>query len=181
MLLRELGFGVTFVSVEGLNADPGLLDGLDALFASIPLEWAALTPDAQQALRTWVTGGGGVVAAGAAHLPFVEAALLPAMGWVEPNVNANGVVAVTNRVDSPVMPGRAAEGASFGYPPSWFLASFPEFSVEQRYAAGDTVLLGGTGRPRSRVWTVPSTPRPRPPVVRSRWPGPWATERRASC
>ena len=143
VLLRDLGFDVTFVSVDGLNADPAQLGGLDALFLTFPLDWAALTDAAQQALRGWVRGGGGVVAAGAAHLPFVDAGLLPAMGWVEPNVNANGVVAVTNRDDSPVMPGRAVEGASFGYPPSWFLASFPDFSVEQRYAAGDTVLLGG--------------------------------------
>ncbi|QCD55674.1 M14 family zinc carboxypeptidase [Streptomyces hawaiiensis] len=146
--LREMGFDVTPVSTDVLNAGFDW-SGTDVLFVSAGLDHAALTASARRALDAFLDGHG-LVGRGATGAALNAAAGLLAVKPVEGNADANGVVRVRNSggitLDAP--------SHGFVYAPIWFTDLGPGVRVEQSYATGNPLVSGhwrplrdGTGGP----------------------------------
>ncbi|GHA87001.1 M14 family zinc carboxypeptidase [Streptomyces chryseus] len=142
--LREMGFDVTPVSTDVLNAGFDW-SGADVLFVSGGLEYGKLGAAARGALDAFLAGGGGLVGRGAAGAALNADAGLLAAKPVEGNGDANGVVRVVN-AGGPVTGG--APQHTFVYSPLWFTDLGPGVRVEQTYGAGNP-LVSGHWRPAS--------------------------------
>ncbi|NLU70375.1 M14 family zinc carboxypeptidase [Streptomyces sp. HNM0574] len=155
--LREMGFAVTPVSTERLNAGFDW-SGTDALLVSSGLDHGKLTRAAREA---FAESGVGVVGVGAEGAAFNEAAsLLPVTG-VRGNGDANGVVRVRN-AGGPLTAG--APPHSFVYAPGWFTGLGDGVRVEQSYA-GDGPLVSGHWRAGKDGAGGPGDAAGRPSVV----------------
>ncbi|WP_019060325.1 M14 family zinc carboxypeptidase [Streptomyces prunicolor] len=147
--LREMGFDITPVSTDILNAGFDWSKA-DVLFVSAGLDHDDLTPAARTALGTFLSTGHGLVGRGVTGAALGSAAGLLTATPVEGNEEANGVVRVVN--SGPVTLGAPAYG--FVYAPVWFTELGPTVRVEQSYATGNPLLAGhwralddGTGGP----------------------------------
>ncbi|MEU9451613.1 M14 family zinc carboxypeptidase [Streptomyces sp. NPDC048277] len=130
--LREMGFDVTPVSTDILNAGFDW-SRTDVLFVSAGLDRTALTATARTALDGFLSAHGlvgrGTAGAALGRLP-VRA--------VQGSADANGVVRVVS--SGPVTAGAPDYG--FVYAPVWFTDLGPGVRVEQTYAAGNPLLSG---------------------------------------
>ncbi|MEV7424475.1 M14 family metallopeptidase [Streptomyces sp. NPDC091212] len=148
--LREMGFEVTPVSAEILNAGFDW-SAADVLYVSSGLAYGSLDPAARTALDGFLAGGGRVVALGSAGAAFNTAAGLLDVKPVAGNGDANGVVRVTN-AGGPVTGGAPAH--TFVYSPLWFTELGAGVRADQSYATGEPLVSGhwrakanGTGGP----------------------------------
>ncbi|MGI5454482.1 M14 family zinc carboxypeptidase [Streptomyces sp. CA-249302] len=139
--LREMGFEVTPVSTDVLNAGFDW-SSADVLFVSAGLEYGDLNESARKALDAFLDAGHGFVGRGAVGAALDSAAGLLAAKPVEGNGDANGVVRVVN--SGPVTAGAPDYG--FVYAPVWFTDLGPGVRVEQSYATSG-LLLSGHWRP----------------------------------
>ncbi|MFD4559582.1 M14 family zinc carboxypeptidase [Streptomyces sp. NPDC058469] len=157
--LREMGFDVTPVSTDVLNAGFAWSKA-DVLFVSTELEYGGLTPTARDSLRTFLSAGHGLVGRGVTGAAFASAAGLLTATPVEGSEEANGVVRVVN--SGPVTAGAPVYG--FVYAPVWFTGLGPGVRVEQSYATGNP-LLAGHWRTRADGTGGPADAAGRPSVV----------------
>ncbi|KND29691.1 peptidase M28, partial [Streptomyces acidiscabies] len=151
--LREMGFEVTPVSTEVLNAG-FKWSSVDVLFASAGLDHAGLNADARSALDTFLAGHG-LVGRGVVGAEVNAGAGLLAVTAVEGNEDANGVVRVASS---------SSKGYAFAYAPVWFTGLGAGVRVEESYAAGNP-LLSGHWRSRSDGTGGPAAAAGRPSVV----------------
>lgn len=135
--LREMGFEVTPVSTDVLNAGFDW-SSVDVLFVSVGLEYGDLSAAARTALDAFLDGHG-LVGRGATGAALNSAAGLLAAKPVEGNGDANGVVRVVNSGGA-LMDGAPEHG--FVYAPVWFTDLGPKVRVEQAYATGNPLLSG---------------------------------------
>ncbi|GAA4049623.1 M14 family zinc carboxypeptidase [Streptomyces shaanxiensis] len=135
--LREMGFEVTPVSTDVLNAGFDW-SSVDALFVSAGLDHDDLTPGARTALDAFLDGHG-LVGRGAGGAALGSATGLLAAKPVEGNGDANGVVRVVNSRGA-LMSGAPDHG--FVYAPVWFTDLGPQVRVEQSYATGNPLVSG---------------------------------------
>ncbi|QNP72920.1 peptidase M28 [Streptomyces roseirectus] len=128
--LREMGFEVTPVSTEVLNAgfDWG---SVDVLFASAGLDHGRLDAGARAALDAFLAGRG-MVGRGMVGAGVSAGAGVLAVTAVEGNGDANGVVRVVS----------SRPGYAFVYAPVWFTGLGAGVRVEERYAAGNPLVSG---------------------------------------
>ncbi|WP_416971851.1 M14 family zinc carboxypeptidase [Streptomyces sp. 4F14] len=131
--LREMGFEVTPVSTEILNAGFKWAS-TDVLFASAGLDPARLNAPARSALNAFLAGRGhGLVGRGAVGAQVNAGAGLLPVTAVEGNGDANGVVRVVSS---------GAPGYGFVYAPVWFTGLGAGVRVEESYAAGNPLVSG---------------------------------------
>ena len=135
--LREMGFDVTPVSTDILNAGFDWSKA-DVLFVSAGLDYDDLTPAARTALGTFLTSGHGLVGRGVTGAALGSAAGLLTATPVEGDEEANGVVRVVN--SGPVTLGAPAYG--FVYAPVWFTGLGAGVRVEQSYGSGNPLVAG---------------------------------------
>lgn len=150
--LAEMGFAVEQVSTSTLNSGFDW-SGVDTLFVSSGLSYAALTPQARADLTGFLESGGGVVTRGATGATFNQAAGLLVASRVAGRTDANGVVRVDN-AGGPLTV--AATPHTFASAPSWFTGLGSEVTVEQTYATEGPLVSGhwrarpdGTGGPEA--------------------------------
>ncbi|MGJ5897211.1 M14 family zinc carboxypeptidase [Streptomyces niveiscabiei] len=151
--LREMGFEVTPVSTELLNAGFDWAS-VDVLFASAGLDHARLDAGARSALDRFLAGHG-LVGRGAVGAQVNAGAGLLAVTAVEGNEDANGVVRVASST---------SQGYAFAYAPVWFTGLGAGVRVEESYAAGNP-LVSGHWRARADGTGGPSAAAGRPSVV----------------
>ncbi|WOX09424.1 M14 family zinc carboxypeptidase [Streptomyces sp. N50] len=166
--LREMGFEVTPVSTDILNAGNAGNAGFDwskadVLFVSTELEDGDLTPTARTALRTFLSSGHGLVGRGVTGAALASATGLLTATPVEGTEEANGVVRVVN--SGPITTGTQPYG--FVYAPVWFTELGPTVRVEQSYTTGSP-LLAGHWRKRADGSGGPADAAGRPSVVSDR-------------
>ncbi|MFE2062423.1 M14 family zinc carboxypeptidase [Streptomyces sp. NPDC059467] len=130
--LREMGFDVTPVSTEILNAGFDW-SRTDVLFVSAGLDRTALTATARAALDGFLSAHG-LVGRGTAGAALGRLSVRAVQG----SADANGVVRVVNW--GPVTAGAPDYG--FVYAPVWFTDLGPGVRVEQTYAPGNPLLSG---------------------------------------
>ena len=135
--LREMGFDVTPVSTDILNAGFDWSKA-DVLFVSAGLEYGDLTPAARTALGTFLTTGHGLVGRGVTGAALGSAAGLLTATPVAGDEEANGVVWVVN--SGPITTGAPPYG--FVYAPVWFTGLGAGVRVEQSYGSGNPLLAG---------------------------------------
>ncbi|MFF5300067.1 M14 family zinc carboxypeptidase [Streptomyces sp. NPDC013161] len=157
--LREMGFDVTPVSTDILNAGFDWSKA-DVLFASTELEYDDLTPTARTALRTFLSSGHGLVGRGVTGAALASTTGLLTATPVSGTEEANGVVRVVN--SGPVTTGAPPYG--FVYAPVWFTGLGAGVHVEQSYATGNP-LLAGHWRTRADGSGGPADAAGRPSVV----------------
>lgn len=161
--LREMGFDVTPVSTDILNAGFDWSKA-DVLFVSTELEYGDLTPTARTALRTFLSSGHGLVGRGITGAALASTTGLLTATPISGTEEANGVVRVVNS-------GEVTTGAppyGFVYAPVWFTELGPDIHVEQSYATGNP-LLAGHWRTRAADGTGgPGDAAGRPSVISSR-------------
>ncbi|MFI2367396.1 M14 family zinc carboxypeptidase [Streptomyces sp. NPDC018833] len=133
--LREMGFAVVPVSTDVLNAGFDW-SSVDTLFVSSGLDHAKLTPAARAAFDA---SGVTVVGLGGQGAAFNAAASLLEVTAVSGNVDANGVVRVTNS-RGPITGGAPAH--TFVYSPGWFTGLGSGVRVEQSYGSGNPLVSG---------------------------------------
>ncbi|MFI5884498.1 M14 family zinc carboxypeptidase [Streptomyces sp. NPDC051554] len=160
--LREMGFDVTPVSTDILNAGFDWSKA-DVLFVSTELKYGDLTPTTRTALGTFLSSGHGLVGRGVTGAAFASATGLLTATPVEGTEEANGVVRVAN--SGPVTAGAPSYG--FVYAPVWFTGLGPAVRVEQSYATGNP-LLAGHWRTRADGSGGPADAAGRPSVVSGR-------------
>jgi len=151
--LREMGFEVTPVSTQVLNAgfDWG---SVDVLFASAGLDRGQLDAGARGALDAFLAGHG-LVGRGMVGAEVGVGAGLLAVTAVEGNGDANGVVRTVSSGTS---------GYGFVYAPVWFTGLGAGVRVEESYAAGNP-LVSGHWRPLADGSGGPAAAAGRPSVV----------------
>ncbi|MEW1833234.1 M14 family zinc carboxypeptidase [Streptomyces sp. NPDC088196] len=161
--LREMGFDVTPVSTDILNAGFDWSKA-DVLFVSTELEYDDLTPTARTALHAFLSSGHGLVGRGITGTAFASTTGLLTATPISGTEEANGVVRVVNS-------GEVTTGAppyGFVYAPVWFTELGPDIHVEQSYATGNP-LLAGHWRTRAADGTGgPGDAAGRPSVISSR-------------
>ncbi|WP_405993575.1 M14 family zinc carboxypeptidase [Streptomyces sp. NBC_00986] len=135
--LREMGFDVTPVSTDILNAGFDWSKA-DVLFVSTELEYGDLTPTARTALGAFLSSGHGLVGRGVTGAALSSATGLLTATPVEGAEEANGVVRVVN--SGPITTGAPPYG--FVYAPVWFTGLGAGVRVEQSYATGNPLLAG---------------------------------------
>ncbi|GIJ49455.1 hypothetical protein Val02_63410 [Virgisporangium aliadipatigenens] len=147
--LRRMGFEVRPVSTALLNGGFDLT-GVDVLYVSAGLSYAALNPTARGALDAFL-GRGAVITRGATGAAFNAAAGLLPVTATAGRGDANGVVAVQNGTGAV---GTGSLPHAFVYTPLWFTVTGAGVTVESRYAAGNPLVAGhwlpnddGTGGP----------------------------------
>ncbi|MET8975935.1 M14 family zinc carboxypeptidase [Streptomyces sp. NPDC004539] len=151
--LREMGFEVTPVSTEVLNAGFDWAS-VDVLFASAGLDHARLNAGARGALDAFLAGHG-LVGRGAVGAGVNAGAGLLAVTAVEGNGDANGVVRTVSS---------GKPGYGFAYAPVWFTGLGAGVRVEESYAAGNP-LVSGHWRPLADGSGGPAAAAGRPSVV----------------
>ncbi|MCW2814545.1 MAG: peptidase [Nocardioides sp.] len=138
--LTELGFDdLRLLTVNSLNADPALLDGVDVLWVATafnPLPGSA----ARTAVQSFVDGGGSLL--GRTNQGFNAAVSFGLMSGTVTNGNGsgNGIVDVDTPAGSVLAP--YAQDTSFIYPAFSFSALGERMRVEQSYDAEDAFLAG---------------------------------------
>jgi hypothetical protein len=159
--LAEMGFTVQQVSTATLNSGFDWT-GVDTLFVSSGLSYAALTPQARADLTAFLQSGGGVVTRGATGATFNQAAGLLVASRVAGRPDANGVVRVDNS-GGPLTD--RATPHTFVSAPSWFTGLGSEVTVEQSYGT-DGPLVSGHWRARPDGTGGPEAARGQAVVVR---------------
>jgi hypothetical protein len=147
--LRDMGFDVRPVSTDVLNGGFDL-SRVDVLMVSSGLRFDQLNPAARSAVAAFEAHGG-VVTRGATGSKFNTDAGLLSVTPVAGRQDANGIVSVVNGT-GPV--GSDALPQTFVYAPQWFTGLGAGVNVEQRYGAGNPLVVGhwrpnddGTGGP----------------------------------
>ncbi|MGW7412969.1 M14 family zinc carboxypeptidase [Streptomyces sp. NPDC054863] len=141
--LREMGFDVTPVSTDVLNAGFGW-KGVDTLYVSADLEYGKLKPAAKAGLDGFLKEHGLVGLGGDGAKLNADAGLIAAKA-VHGNGDANGVVKVDNASASPVTAGAPAH--TFVFSPTWFTGLGKGVRADQSYAkAGGNPLVSGHWR-----------------------------------
>jgi hypothetical protein len=160
-VLGQLGFLVDAVDADSLNDGSVKLADYDVLMVSSGFRYGDLSADAAAALQEWLADGGGMVGISTTGAAFnASAGLLDASFEPGPAcATANGVVAVDNVADSPVVAGFAAEDTSFVYDPLWFTDIGADVRVDQRFDSDD-VLLAGHWLGDFEQWIDDETPGP---------------------
>lgn len=143
-VLDSLGFDVDVVSIDQFNDGAVKIADYDVLMASSGFGYDDLTADAAVALASWQADGGGVVGVGPTGAALnTDAGLLDVETRFGPAcATANGVVAVDNSADSPIVDGFPADDTSFVFGPLWFTATGDDVRVDQRFDDGDVLLAG---------------------------------------
>jgi hypothetical protein len=159
--LAEMGFTVQQVSTATLNSGFDWT-GVDTLFVSSGLSYAALTPQARADLTAFLQSGGGVVTRGATGATFNQAAGLLVASRVAGRPDANGVVRVDNSGGPLTV---RATPHTFVSAPSWFTGLGSEVTVEQSYGT-DGPLVSGHWRARPDGTGGPEAARGQAVVVR---------------
>jgi predicted deacylase len=142
--LREMGFDVTPVSTDVLNAGFDWKKA-DTLYVSADLEYGKLKPGAKAGLDGFLKEHGLVGLGGDGAKLNADAGLIAAKA-VQGNADANGVVKVDNSAASPVTAGAPAH--TFVFSPTWFTELGKGVGADQRYAkAGEgSPLVSGHWR-----------------------------------
>lgn len=139
--LARMGFDVTTVTHTGFNNEAYAFDDFDAFFVSStafnPLN---LNATQQAAFAGWLEDGGVVVARGGNGLTFNNRAALLPVSSVAGRSDANGIVAVVNDPDSPVV-GSALPHA-FVSSPRYFTGLGDDVRVDQRLTDEGFFLAG---------------------------------------
>lgn len=146
LLTEVLGFDVTPVTAEQISGGEIDLSGFDVLLtAEGQLTTANLQASGNAALRDFLAAGGGLVTYGRrTALELVQtSALVPGLVARGSRTDANGVLPVTT-ADSEVLPRRAGEAFSFGYPIAFFTSPG---SAEVLQTLGTDPLVAGHWRP----------------------------------
>ena len=160
-VLGLLGFPVDAVTTDSLNDGAIKLADHDVLMVSSGFALEELTPDALAAFQAWLADGGGVVGISSdgadlnADADLLDAGFQPGPACA----TANGVVAVDNTADSPVVAGFPAADTSFVYDPVWFTDLGDGVRVDQRFDTDD-VLLAGHWLGDFEQWIGDDTPGP---------------------
>lgn len=160
-VLDLLGFTVDAVDTDSLNDGSVKLADYDVLMVSSGFDVGDLTADAAAALSDWLGAGGGVIGLSSTGASFnADAGLLDATFELGPAcATANGVVAVDNADDSPVVASFPADDTSFVYGPVWYTQTGDGVRVDQRFDADD-VLLAGHWLGDFEQWIGDDTPGP---------------------
>ena len=140
VLLRDLGFDVTTIE-DFTILDPAAYHVL--AFSTGP-EYADLTAEEQAAVQAFLAAGGGLVGWTREGAAFNDTAgVLPVeFAFADIFATPNGVGAVTNAPDSPVVSGYPAADSSFVFDPLWFPVLGEGVRVDQRYGEGDFFFAG---------------------------------------
>jgi putative cell wall-binding protein len=149
LLVRDyLGFDADeYLSASQAIRD-GVLDDYDVLLtAEGHVTWSNLQASGQEQLRSFLDEGGALVSYGrSSALNLVDSGdLIPGLEGRGSRTDANGVLSLTTREDSEVLPGRGDVTTAFFYP----LAFFPEpgeATVEQRLS--EDPMISGHWRSR---------------------------------
>jgi hypothetical protein len=143
-VLGLLGFAADTVTADTLNDGSTKLADYDVLMVSSGFDLDDLTPDALTAFQDWLAAGGGVIGISSTGASLnADAGLLDAGFQQGPAcATANGVVAVDNAADSPVVAGFPARDTSFVYDPLWFTDLGDGVRVDQRFDAEDVLRAG---------------------------------------
>ncbi|HSJ43263.1 MAG TPA: M14 family zinc carboxypeptidase [Euzebyales bacterium] len=143
-VLGLLGFEADAVNADSLNDGSVKLADYDVLMVSSDFRYRDLSADAAAAFQDWLAGGGGVIG-----ISSTGAALNAGAGLLDAGFQpgpacavANGVVAVDNGADSPIVAGFSAEDTSFVYDPLWFTDLGDGVRVDQRFDTEDVLLAG---------------------------------------
>ncbi|MBW3603587.1 MAG: peptidase M28 [Actinobacteria bacterium] len=143
-VLDLLGFDVDAVTVDALNDGTVKLADYDVLMVSSGFDVRDLSEAAAAAFQGWLADGGGVVGLSSSGAFLnADAGLLDVTFVRGPAcATANGVVAVDNAADSPVVAGFPATDTSFVYDPLWFTDLGDGVRADQRYDTDDVLLAG---------------------------------------
>ncbi|MFJ6697615.1 M14 family zinc carboxypeptidase [Streptomyces sp. NPDC091272] len=141
--LREMGFEVTAVSTDVLNAGFDW-KGVDTLYVSADLERGKLKPAAKAGLDAFLRTHGLVGLGGDGARLNADAGLIAAKA-VQGNGDANGVVKVDSAAAGPVAAGAPAH--TFVFSPMWFTELGKGVRVDQSYGkTGGSPLVSGHWR-----------------------------------